>query len=69
MPTVKRKAKWPPSGVAKPAQRALANAGVASLRDLSRFSEAELSRLHGMGPKAIGVLKSALKAEGLSFRK
>lgn len=69
MPSTTSAAKWPPKGVAKPAARALASAGVKSLRDLSRLSEAELSGLHGMGPKAIGILKGALKAEGLTLKK
>lgn len=29
--------------------------------------EADLQRLHGMGPKAIGLIRSALNAKGQSF--
>lgn len=60
---------WPPRGVAKPAARALAAAGVKSLRDLEKLGESELAGLHGMGPKAVGVLKDALKAKGLTLKK
>jgi hypothetical protein len=49
-----------PPGIGGPALRALANAGIRSMGDLARRSEAELSALHGMGPKALGILKSAL---------
>jgi hypothetical protein len=58
-----------PSGLAKPAQRALAAAGYTSLEQLSQISEAELRRLHGMGPKAIEQLRQALAAGGLTFAK
>lgn len=58
-----------PKGVSGPALRALHGAGVKSLRDLSKWSEADLARLHGMGPKALGALKAAMDAEGLKFRR
>jgi hypothetical protein len=60
---------WMPAGVAKPAQRALANAGIDSLEDLARFSEAKIAALHGMGPKALGLLKASMAAKGLAFAK
>ena len=53
--------------LAKPAQRALAGAGYAHLEQLTKVSEAELKQLHGMGPKAIELLRDALAAKGLSF--
>jgi hypothetical protein len=53
-----------PKGVARPAIRALASLGVTELDQLTRFTEAELKALHGMGPKALGVLKTALAARG-----
>jgi hypothetical protein len=36
---------------------------------LSMLTEAELLKLHGMGPKAIGQLREALAAAGRSFAK
>jgi predicted flap endonuclease-1-like 5' DNA nuclease len=57
-----------PPGVSGPALRALAGAGVRSVADLTRWSEAELAQLHGMGPKALTVLREALTAAGRSFR-
>ena len=54
--------------VAAPAQRALDSAGIANLKQLSKFTEAEVAQLHGMGPNALGKLREALKAEKLSFK-
>ncbi len=56
-----------PSGLAKPAQRALAAAGYADLQTLTMVREADLRRLHGMGPRALEQLREALAARGLSF--
>jgi DNA repair protein RadC len=50
-----------------PAARALANAGIQNLRQLSNFSEGEVKRLHGIGPNALAKLRAALKAKGLWF--
>ena len=55
------------SGIAKPALRALNAAGYSNLEQLTKVSEAELLALHGVGPKAVGVLRSALYAKGVSF--
>ena len=51
-----------------PAQRALASAGITNLKQLSKLTEAEVAQLHGMGPNALGKLREALKANGLSFK-
>ena len=56
-----------PNGLSAPARRALDGAGYVRLEQLSRVSESELKKLHGMGPKAINLLRSALDARGLSF--
>jgi hypothetical protein len=56
-----------PPGIPKPAQRALANAGYQRLDQLAGARESELGRLHGMGPKALGIIRDALAARGLSF--
>jgi predicted 3-demethylubiquinone-9 3-methyltransferase (glyoxalase superfamily) len=58
-----------PPGLGKPAERALANAGISRLKDLTQFSEAELLKLHGFGPRAIKMLRPAMKASGLKWRK
>jgi DNA-directed RNA polymerase alpha subunit len=58
----------PFASLAAPAQRALKNAHIASLKVLARKSEAEVATLHGMGPNALKWLKSALRKEGLRFK-
>jgi hypothetical protein len=50
-----------------PARRALEAAGLTTLARLSKWSEAEVLALHGMGPSSLPKLRAALKAEGRSF--
>jgi predicted flap endonuclease-1-like 5' DNA nuclease len=57
-----------PSGIGQPALRAFANAGYHRLEQFAGVSAAELARLHGVGPKAIRLLREALAAQGLAFR-
>lgn len=57
-----------PQGVGGPALRALAAVGVRSVGDLQQWSESNLAALHGMGPKALAVLRAALEASGGKFR-
>jgi uncharacterized protein YdhG (YjbR/CyaY superfamily) len=54
--------------IGSPATNALLAAGYTNLKQLTKVSEAELAQLHGMGPKALGILRDALKAQGLSFK-
>lgn len=54
--------------IGAPATRALAGIGITRLRQLTRVSRAELAELHGMGPKALGILEKALADEELAFR-
>lgn len=58
-----------PAGVSQPARRALAAAGYTDIEELTQATEAELLKLHGMGPKAIGLIRNALEARGLSFKR
>lgn len=57
-----------PKGVASPARRALAGAGLTKLHDFTQITEAELMKLHGMGPKARDLIREELAAKGLSFK-
>lgn len=54
--------------IGAPAARGLAAAGYSSLRELADADRAELSRLHGVGPKALGIIEAALKEHGLTLR-
>jgi hypothetical protein len=56
-----------PEKLGAPAERALAGAGIKNLKQLIKFSEAEIKQLHGVGPNAIGKLRRALDENGLSF--
>lgn len=56
-----------PIKLGMPARQALYAAGYTQLAQLSKVGEAELSRLHGMGPKGLRQLREALAAKGLSF--
>jgi hypothetical protein len=57
-----------PKGISQPALRALARAGYSHIDQLTVASESELLALHGMGPKVMGILKSALQERGKTFR-
>ncbi len=57
-----------PAGLAAPAQRALAGAGIASLAQLAKHGEAEVKALHGIGPNALALLRKALRKKGWAFR-
>jgi len=56
-----------PAELAAPAQRALAEAGIQNLKQLTKFSETEIKQMHGIGPNALKQLRNALHARGLSF--
>jgi len=56
-----------PKGIGKPALRALATMGISHIDQLADFTEGQLLALHGMGPKAIELLREALMAGGKSF--
>jgi hypothetical protein len=58
-----------PTGVGGPALRALSSAGIRSMADLTRWTESDLAKLHGMGPKALGALRDGLDTSGRSFRR
>ena len=53
--------------LAAPARRTLAGAGITRLEQLAGCSEAEVAKLHGIGPNALEALRRALAAKGLSF--
>lgn len=55
-------------GMGEPARRALTAAGFTHLEQLTEASEKEVAKLHGMGPKAMRVLKEELAKRGLSFK-
>jgi uncharacterized protein YdhG (YjbR/CyaY superfamily) len=56
-----------PTNIGAPATRALASAGIASLDDLVRRNESDVAGLHGMGPKALGILHRHVAEAGLNW--
>lgn len=57
------------SRVGAPARRALEREGITTLATLAGYSEAEILKLHGVGPSALPRLREALREDGLDFRK
>jgi hypothetical protein len=55
------------SFLSAPARGALEHAGITSLTELSRHSEREILKLHGVGPKTIPTLRQALHNAGMAF--
>jgi predicted flap endonuclease-1-like 5' DNA nuclease len=51
----------------EPATRALHAAGYTRLDQFAQVKAADLLKLHGVGPKAIRLLKEAMAERGLSF--
>lgn len=56
-----------PANLPRPAHRALSQAGLTRLEQVAERRERDLLQLHGVGPKAIRLLKQELEARGLSF--
>ncbi|CAN7627848.1 hypothetical protein LJR016_004782 [Devosia sp. LjRoot16] len=53
--------------IGRPATQALELQGITTLEVVAERSERELLALHGVGPKAILILRTELKARGLQF--
>ncbi len=58
-----------PENLSAPALRALFNAEITQLKELSRFTEKEVLQFHGMGPTGVRQLKAALAQRNLAFLK
>lgn len=54
--------------IGRAATGALLAQGVATLEQVARWREAELLAVHGVGPKAVAILREALAEAGLGFR-
>lgn len=57
-----------PDSMGKTAPRELKYAGIDSLKKASGYTEKELLSIHGVGPKAIRIMKEAMAEKGLGFR-
>jgi len=56
-----------PAGIGNPARRALAATGYLRLEQLTAVTEAELLAMHGVGTKAISLIRQALAERGQAF--
>jgi hypothetical protein len=54
-----------PAAIGRPALGALRAAGIHRLSDVARHREEDLLTLHGVGPKAVRVLRAELSERGL----
>ena len=57
-----------PNQIGKTAARELFLNGITSLREVSAHSEKELLAIHGVGPRAIRILRESLAGKGLEFK-
>ncbi|MBI4032801.1 hypothetical protein HY374_03800 [Candidatus Berkelbacteria bacterium] len=49
--------------IGKPAERALQRAGLTTLEQIARANDTELLSLHGVGPKALRILREAIMSK------
>ena len=50
-----------------PARGALEYEGISTITKLSEYSERDILKLHGVGPKSLPTLRQALEEAGLAF--
>ncbi|CAN5387734.1 MAG: DNA-binding protein [Nocardioidaceae bacterium] len=53
--------------IGTPAHRALEGAGLLTLEDVAHTNREDLMSLHGMGPRALGILDGALREAGIPW--
>lgn len=53
--------------IGQPATRALLAAGITRMEQLTAYTEQEILALHGVGSKAVAILRIALNERGMSF--
>ncbi|ADU29511.1 RNA polymerase alpha subunit C-terminal domain-containing protein [Evansella cellulosilytica] len=67
------KEKKPDSGflskLSSPARNALIHEKIDTLPKLSKYTEKEILKIHGIGPASLPNLRASLKEAGLSFEK
>ncbi len=49
-----------PQSIGKPALRALQAEGITTLQQTAKLSDEELTALHGVGPKAVRILRDLI---------
>jgi hypothetical protein len=56
-----------PKNIGAPATRALIAAGYTALGQLAGVPATELTKLHGVGPRALRLIQEALEQQGMSL--
>lgn len=56
------------SKLSSPARNALIHEGIDTLHELSKYTEKEILKLHGIGPASLPAMRKSLEEEGLSFK-
>ena len=59
--------KGPFAYLAAPARRALASANIRAIGDLAKWREADVAKLHGMGPNAMTRLREKMAEANIAF--
>ena len=57
------------SKLSSPARNALIHEGIDTLQELTKYTEKELLKLHGIGPASMPSMRASLEEAGLSFKK
>lgn len=66
IPTTELRTQFPPS-MGKVSRRELASAGFTRFEQLTKTTPEALLAIHGVGPKAIAILRVELATRGMSF--
>lgn len=56
------------SKLSSPARNALVHEGIDTLQKLSKFTEKEILKIHGIGRASLPIMKTSLEENGLSFK-
>ncbi|PID24789.1 hypothetical protein CSV60_07715 [Sporosarcina sp. P7] len=56
------------SKLSSPARNALVHNGIDTLQKLSKYTEKEILKNHGIGPASLPIMRNFLEEEGLSFK-
>ncbi len=54
--------------VGKPAERALARAGILTFAELAMWRAEDFLALHGVGPRSVDILAPAMAERGVTFK-
>lgn len=56
------------SKLSSPARNSLVHEGIDTLKELSKYTEKEILKIHGIGPASLPILRMELEEERLSFK-